>query len=137
MQTILVVEDEPPIVQVLTAVLEEEGYLVATASNGHEALAYLADARPDLILSDMMMPRMGGAELCKQLHADPKYRAIPLVLMSSTYRLVQLDGCVYAAFVQKPFGVDELLATVRQVLGAGSDQQRADNAPSPPRRPGA
>lgn len=126
MQTILVVEDDISIAEVMVDILEDTGYQVVVAGNGQEALAYLEDlesvgtfetAHPDLILSDIMMPVMDGRELCKRLHANPAYSSIPRVMMSAAYGSINLDGCERAAFLKKPFGIKDLLATVSKVIG--------------------
>ncbi len=117
MPTILVVEDEAPIAQMIVAVLSDAGFKVVVAGNGAEALACLTSFRLELILSDIMMPIMDGRELCKRLHSHPEHSSIPIVLMSAAYSSIKLDGCNYAAILKKPFVVEELLATVRQTIG--------------------
>jgi two-component system, OmpR family, alkaline phosphatase synthesis response regulator PhoP len=84
MKTILVVDDEPPIVEIVALVLKYEGYEVLTAGNGREALACLERSEVHLVLSDMMMPVMDGRALCKHIEADAAYGSVPVVLMSST-----------------------------------------------------
>ena len=118
MQTILVVEDELSISDVVSAILSYEGHRVVVAHNGQEALVCLESEHPDLILSDVMMPVMGGRELCKRLQANPEHRSVPVILMSSLYNMANLEGCMHAAFIAKPFNVDDLLLTVRAVIGA-------------------
>jgi CheY-like chemotaxis protein len=115
--TILVVDDEQPVVEVVAGVLEYAGYRVLTAGNGKLALAYLEKGKVDLVLSDMMMPVMDGTELCKRITADAAFSSIPFVLMSATYTAARLDGCRYSAFLRKPFDMQELLRTVASVLG--------------------
>ena len=118
MQTVLVVDDEFGIGEVLEAILTDEGYRVVTAINGHHALERLAGNRVDLILSDLMMPVMDGATLFKALRADERYRDIPFVLMCSlpeTNIADRIKG--YTAFIHKPFRVDDVLDLVVKVLG--------------------
>ena len=117
MPRILVVDDEQAISQVLHDLLADEGYEVLTAGNGREALASMADGRPDLVLSDVMMPVMGGAELCQALAADPHYGSIPVVLMSAAGEGTTRERCAYEAFVAKPFNLLDILDTVERVLG--------------------
>ena len=119
MQTILVVEDELPIKEIITAILSDAGHKVVVAGNGQEALQCLQSERPDLILSDIMMPVMDGRELCKRLQVHPVYSSIPVILMSAAYGSVNLDGCKHAAFLKKPFEVTELLAAVSHTIGQG------------------
>lgn len=119
MQTILVVEDELPIAEIIIAILGYAGYKVVVVGNGQEALACLEGVRPDLILSDIMMPVMDGRELCKRLQAHPAHSSIPLVLMSAAHNPNNLDGCKHAAFLRKPFIVEELLEAVSKTIGKG------------------
>jgi CheY-like chemotaxis protein len=117
MQTILVVDDEFGIGEVLEAILTDEGYRVVTAINGHHALERLAGNRTDLILSDLMMPVMDGAKLYQALRADERYRNIPFVLMCSLPEAniaERISG--YNAFLHKPFKVDDVLDLIGKVL---------------------
>ena len=114
---LLVVEDESPIREVVRAVLEDEGYRVVTVPDGQAALAALAAERYDLVLSDMMMPRLDGAGLVRAMHADPNHRDIPVILMSAATGGAVRD-IPHAAFIAKPFDLDELLQTVVRVLAA-------------------
>jgi len=118
MPTILIAEDEETILEVLTSILEDSGYQIRGAANGAAALAGLAAAPVDLVLSDVMMPIMDGRTVCHQMQADPRYQAIPVILMSAARAGLNLDACVHAAFLPKPFEVEELLETVAQVLRA-------------------
>ena len=115
MPTILVVDDEEPIAELLRAVLEDAGYRVISAADGQEALERLAEAHPALVLSDVMMPHLDGRALARALHADPALRAIPLVLLSAL-GAASVAGVPHAAFVAKPFELDGLLATVARLL---------------------
>ena len=112
---LLVVEDEIPIREVLCSILEDEGYRVVGVGDGRAALAALAADRYDLILSDMMMPRLGGADLAQSLADDPALRAIPLILMSAL-KAAPMREIPHAAFLPKPFDLYHLLDTVDRVL---------------------
>ena len=115
-RTPLVVEDEPSIADLLALILGAEGYTVVVVGDGRAALRRLAEARYDLILSDVMMPHLDGPGLARALQDDPGLRAIPLILMSAAHR--PRDGVTgYAAFLPKPFDLDRLLATVARLLG--------------------
>jgi two-component system, OmpR family, alkaline phosphatase synthesis response regulator PhoP len=115
-KTILIVEDERAIAEMLAAILEESDYQVVIAGNGQEALTRLETTRPDLILSDIMMPIMDGRTLCKKLRAHPTYNSIPVVLMSAAYDSVSRSDGTPTAFLKKPFGLQELLTTVSDVI---------------------
>jgi CheY-like chemotaxis protein len=116
MKTILVVDDERSIVELLTAVLEDEGYHVVTAHNGKEGLARLPISQPSMVLCDVMMPILDGREMCQRMQANPEYRSIPIVLMSAAARSGGLADCTYAALLSKPFDLDDVLNTVDRVL---------------------
>lgn len=110
--TVLVIEDELSIAEMVRTMLEDEGYRVLLAANGREGLAQLATERPDLVLSDVMMPILDGREVCKALEADPEYRSIPVILMSATNESSVRGTCAYTAFLNKPFDMDTLLETI-------------------------
>ena len=112
---ILVVEDELAIATMLEELLADEGYRVRTASNGQEGWQQVAEAAPDLVLSDVMMPIMDGLTLCRQLHSNTATRHIPVILMSAA-RGVAVDGSPHVAFVPKPFSIPLLLDTIAQAL---------------------
>lgn len=119
MKTVLVVDDEFSMLWVLESLLQDEGYATRTASNGQEALERSAEERPDLILTDVMMPRLSGLELVRRLADHPELRSVPVVLMSSMSRdaveaKLPLDG---RAFLRKPFELDALLRCVRERIG--------------------
>jgi len=123
--TILIVEDERPIRDLLETILRDAGYATATAVHGAEALARVAEEPPDLVLADLMMPVLGGAELCRRLKADPSTRDIPVVLMSAV-RPVGDPGAGQAAFLPKPFDLGAVEAVVARSLrgDAGADRRR-------------
>ncbi len=117
MKTILVIDDEVILAEMLQALLEDEGYQVVTARNGREGLERLAEHHPDLILCDVMMPLLDGRELCRQVQARPEYGSMPIILMSAASAAAGLDDCQYAAFLSKPFDLDDLLNTINNLLG--------------------
>src|SRR5260370_42515015 len=84
--TVLVVEDDEPIQKLLRVVLQRAGSQVVLARDGHAALARLAEAVPDLLVSDVKMPGLNGLELLTTLRADPLTRAIPLILLTARNR---------------------------------------------------
>src|SRR5207248_3722755 len=112
---ILVVEDEAPIRELLVLLLRAHGHRTATATNGVLALARVEEARPDLVLADVMMPVLGGVELCQRLKADPATAAIPVILMSAVDAR-HAAGAGADGFVSKPFELDQLEALVDRWL---------------------
>ena len=119
MKTLLLVDDEHAIVEALSGILEDEGYRVVSAPNGREALARLAEAAPALILTDVMMPIMGGRELLAAVRAHPVHARVPVVMMSAVPLSVLQRGASerlpFDAFVQKPFDLGDLLRTVAEL----------------------
>ncbi len=115
MTTILVVDDELSIVEVLCLFLEIEGFTVITASNGKEAIARLQKSLPDIVLCDVMMPVMDGRQLSEQMQVNPKYRSIPIIMMSAVNTMLNLNNCHYTAFLAKPFDLDEVLNTINRL----------------------
>jgi CheY-like chemotaxis protein len=117
MPTVLVVDDEFAIADLLETILTDQGYLVLTACNGKQGLAKMADAIPDLILLDFMMPILDGAEMLCAMAASPAYQHIPVIMISSLNEEVIAKKCTgYAAFLRKPFRVAAVLNTVARVL---------------------
>jgi two-component system KDP operon response regulator KdpE len=113
---ILVVDDEPQITRVLKTTLSSQGYGVRTASDGDEALQMLKEWTPDLVITDLRMPNLGGLELCRQIRAKSR---IPIIVLSvKGEERIKVDALDAGAddYVTKPFGVHELLARVRAAL---------------------
>lgn len=117
MKLVLVVDDEVSLTEPLRAVLEDEGYRLVTAENGREALARLAEERPDLAMLDLMMPYVDGAELCRRMKADPELRSIPVLLMSAVLNSADNAIVPHEGFVVKPFDLLEVLDLVAAILG--------------------
>ena len=110
---ILVVDDEPQITRVLKTTLSSQGYGVRTASDGDEALLILKEWTPDLVITDLRMPNLGGLELCRQIRARSR---IPIIVLSvKGEERIKVEALDAGAddYVTKPFGVHELLARVR------------------------
>jgi CheY-like chemotaxis protein len=125
-RTVLVVDDEFGTVEVLVAALEDAGYRVLTAANGRRALERIEENKPDLVVSDFMMPLMDGATLVQAMHSNPEYRDIPVIMMSAAPEAAlrkHLDG--YAAFLRKPFRLQALLELISAIFA------RAEPAPPP------
>ena len=117
--SILLVEDEPSQRAVLSYNLEAEGFEVQTADNGEDALALIAEAAPDLILLDWMMPHVSGIEVCRRLKARPETRGIPIIMLSARSEEVdKVRGLETGAddYVIKPYSLVELMARLRAQL---------------------
>ena len=120
MASVLIVEDDTPIRDILRISLTDEGYEVLAAANGEQALRFLQDFTPELIVLDMMMPIMDGAafrELQRQLGLAPDARLI--VLSASRTARPQAAALGAQFIIEKPFELDELLDAVQQALALG------------------
>jgi CheY-like chemotaxis protein len=116
MKTILMVEDEYLLSMVFQMLLEQQGYRVHVTSNGVEALDYLKKNRPDLILTDNMMPTMDGIQMLLKIKENPQLGSIPVILMSAAYPPSGYNG-LWDVFVSKLDSSDDLMSTIRQLLG--------------------
>lgn len=125
---ILVVDDEKDIVRLLEYNLKKEGYEVLTAATGEEGLKAAVSGRPDLVILDIMLPVLDGFEVCKNLRANPKTAALPVLMLtakgSETDEVVGLEIGA-DDYVTKPFKISVLLTRIKKLL------QRS-KAPAPP-----
>ncbi|UCF78498.1 MAG: response regulator [Candidatus Eiseniibacteriota bacterium] len=125
---ILVVDDEVYIVHILDFSLGMEGYEVVTALDGEEALAKVKSENPDLIVLDIMMPKLDGYETCRILKSDPEVKHIPVILLSAKGRNVdQQMGFQVGAddYITKPFSPRKLVERIKLILGQPSAQRAA------------
>lgn len=133
-RSILVVDDEGGIIDVLIAVLHDAGYVATGASNGQEALAQLRGTLPDLVLLDLEMPVLDGAETLRALSADPRLARLNVAIMSGIPESMVKRRCRgHRAFLRKPFSLDELLDTVGELAGPPSPNGAAHPTPLKPR----
>jgi DNA-binding response OmpR family regulator len=114
----MIVEDDRDIRETLGDVLEQEGYEVELASNGADALAVLHDATADVIVLDLMMPGMDGAEFRTRQLAEPALASIPVVLLSASSSADAMGAHLgAAASFAKPMRLDDFLATIERLVG--------------------
>jgi DNA-binding response OmpR family regulator len=117
--SILIADDEPNIVLSLEFLLQQAGYRVRTAGDGQQALDAIAAERPDLLLLDVMLPRLSGYDVCQRIRADPRCAGLRVVMLSAKGRAAEVDkGLALGAdaYVTKPFAIQELLAEVARQL---------------------
>jgi CheY-like chemotaxis protein len=117
--TVLIADDTEQNVELLQAYLDELGCRVVTAFDGQETLDRVADAKPDLILLDIMMPKVSGFEVCRKLKADPATRNIPICMVTALNEEADIERAVEAGtddFLSKPINKWELLTRVRSLL---------------------
>ncbi len=116
---ILVVDDEPKNIRILQILLEAKGYIVIAATHGQEALDQVKEASPDLILLDIMMPRMNGYEVCERIRADEETQFVPIVMVTAlTEAKDRIKAIEVGAddFISKPFDSLEVIARARSLL---------------------
>jgi CheY-like chemotaxis protein len=117
MAVVLVVDDEVGIANLLSDVLSDEGHRVLVAVNGHEAFKRAEEERPDLVITDFMMPVMDGAQLMKAMADHPELKDVPVFLMSSAPEAAIHDKCSgYTLFVRKPFRIYDVIDLVARVV---------------------
>ena len=118
MTKVLVVDDDPVILRLLRVNFEMGGYDVITAGDGVEGLVAARSEHPDIVVSDVMMPRMDGLALAAALKADPLFTAIPVILLSAKAQNADVDAGLEVAddYVTKPFDPLELLDRVAALL---------------------
>ncbi len=120
---ILIVDDEPNIVVSLEFLMRQRGFDVKVASNGEDALAAVGAYRPDLILLDVMMPRMSGYDLCQKVRENPEWQGIRIIMLSAKGRDIEVSKGIAVgadAYVTKPFSTKDLMAKVERMLGGAT-----------------
>ena len=116
---ILIADDNLTNVELLEAYLSETDCEIAMAADGRETLDKVAECQPDLILLDIMMPRRSGFEVCRMLKDDPRYRDIPIIMVTALNEVGYLERareCGADDFLSKPVNKIELLARVQNLL---------------------
>ena len=116
---ILIVDDEPDLVETIRFALELEGYNVLVAVNGEEGLNTARQEKPDLILLDLMLPKLDGYKVCRLLKFDERYKHIPILMLTAkTQDKDRILGKETGAneYLTKPFDMDELMAKIKSYL---------------------
>lgn len=119
MSTVLVVEDSPSQREMIIDLLKGSGLSVMVATDGMEALQHLQASCPDIVVMDIVMPKMNGYELCRKLKTDPKTQNVPVIMCSSKgEEFDRYWGMKQGAdaYIVKPFQPRELMATIKQLL---------------------
>ena len=117
---ILIVDDEPDLLEMVQINLEMEGYECLVAFDGFRALDRVRKERPDLIILDVMLPGLNGYKVCRLLKFDEKYKRIPIIMLTAEAQqadrlMGEATGANY--YMTKPFDADKLLAKVKELLG--------------------
>lgn len=116
---IVVADDDPIVIKFLSAIFQDEGYDVATALNGEEALSLIQGSPPDLVILDLVMPYRDGFEVCEQIRSSTETRNVPVIILTMKEREQDaLHAFEIGAddYIRKPFNALELLARARKLI---------------------
>lgn len=116
---ILIVDDEPNIVVSLEFLMKREGFEVAVAGDGEAALQAMEKLKPDLVLLDIMLPKMNGFEVCQTIRTRPEWQSVKIVMLTAKGRDTEVaKGTALGAdaYMTKPFSTKDLIGQVRQLL---------------------
>lgn len=117
---ILIVDDEQDLLDFVKLRLEANNYTVITAIDGDEALLVFKKERPDLVLLDILMPKLDGFKVCQMLKKDPLTKNIPVIMLTAKDRLDDIKQAKHAGangYIIKPFDADTLLFDIKEQLG--------------------
>jgi len=119
---ILIVDDEPNILLSLDFLMKQAGFTVRTVADGKAALKAMAEDCPDLLLLDVMMPRMTGHEVCQVIRENPHWKHVKIIMLTAKGREVDREkGLALGAddYITKPFATQEVVEKVKEMLGVG------------------
>jgi DNA-binding response OmpR family regulator len=131
MPRILIADDSQPNAELLEAHLDGSGFDTRIAANGEDTLAAARDWKPDVILLDVMMPKLSGFEVCRQLRADPATKGVGILMVTALDQPTDVEQAVAAGtddFITKPINKTELLLRVRAMLESRSQTTDVDRA---------
>lgn len=118
MPKILIIDDDVTITELMKALVKMEGHEPTTVNDSLQAMEVAYSVKPDLITLDLMMPGLTGFELCELMKKDPKFAAIPIVIVSARDDTESKEKAMEAgatAYITKPFGMDELIGTINEL----------------------
>jgi DNA-binding response OmpR family regulator len=124
---ILIIDDDKDMINLLQLRLEQKGYQVISARDGTSGYELIEKENPDLIISDLLIPRLHGFELCKKVKENAQLKHIPIILMTAVYKKTsyKVQGKKYGAddYIQKPFEFPDLLSKVEKLISPTSSDQ--------------
>jgi two-component system, OmpR family, alkaline phosphatase synthesis response regulator PhoP len=116
---ILIADDEPHVLRALSFVLQREGFSIDVASNGEEALRKIREKRPMVAFLDIVMPKMTGLELCREIRSDPETKGIHIIILTAKGQELDRQNCMSAGadeYLTKPFSPKEVVERVRKLF---------------------
>jgi DNA-binding response OmpR family regulator len=125
-KSVLVVDDEPNILLSLQFLMKKAGYEVRTAKDGDEALAELANAAPDLVLLDVMMPKRDGFDVCQKIRSNPHWKDVRIIMLTARGRPIEREkGLALGAddYITKPFSTKAVIERVESILGPSESER--------------
>ena len=126
---VLVVDDEPALLRLMEFVLARQGFRLLTATNGVDALNLVREQKPDLIVLDIMMPRLDGFQVAEAIRANPTTAHMPIIMLSAKAQEADIERGIAVGvdtYITKPFSPDSLVETVLGFLEGISDPARVD-----------
>src|SRR5690625_4925783 len=126
-QTILVVDDEQDLLDLIEYNLKKEGYHVLRAENGQDGIQIAREMKPDLVLLDIMMPQMGGIEVCQRMRSDADLRHIPIIFLTArSDEKTEVEGLDKGAddYITKPISTRKLISRIKAVMRRFDDTDR-------------
>jgi len=124
-KTILIVDDEFGVLEVLEFILSDAGFTVVSALNGQDALARLEETTPDLAIVDFMMPILDGSGVIKAIRSDQRLRDIPIILASALPEKTIRERCDgYTTFLRKPYKTEQLMEEISRLLDHSTNKSR-------------
>lgn len=120
--TILLVEDEPSVIELMNIFLFRRGYEIFNVADGAEVLNQVQAVKPDLIILDIMLPKLNGFEVCSRIKSDPALKHIPVMILSALVQKSEIEmGIRMGAdlYMTKPFQNSELLANIEKLIKKG------------------
>jgi DNA-binding response OmpR family regulator len=119
---VLIVDDEPNIAISVEFLMRREGLEVMVARDGEEGLMRIREDHPDLVVLDVMMPKLDGFEVCKAVRADPALAGVRILMLTAKGRAAEVAKGLFLgadAYIPKPFSTRDLVAKVKELLGSG------------------
>ena len=118
-KTVMIVDDEPDLLKVMSFGLKMAGYKAITCSNSEQAVELINKEKPDLVLLDLLMPKMSGEDICKIVKSDQKLKHIPVVFLTAilceTKEKIESIGA--DGYLEKPFEPEKLMEKIKELIG--------------------